>query len=107
MNIMLVSVTERTREIGIRMAVGAKARNILFQFLTEALALAVVGGILGVALGLGLALWIASVFHWPVLFRADVVILAVGFSGLVGIVFGLYPAWRASKLDPIQALRFE
>jgi putative ABC transport system permease protein len=107
MNIMLVSVTERTREIGIRMAVGAKARNILFQFLTEALALAVVGGILGVALGLGLALWLAHVFHWPVLFRPDVVVLAVGFSGLVGIGFGLYPAWRASKLDPIQALRFE
>ncbi len=107
MNIMLVSVTERTREIGIRMAVGAKARNILFQFLTEALALSVAGGVLGVAFGLGLALWIANAFHWPVLFRADVVILAVGFSGLVGVVFGLYPAWRASKLDPIQALRFE
>jgi putative ABC transport system permease protein len=107
MNIMLVSVTERTREIGVRMAVGAKARDILLQFLTEALALAVAGGAIGVALGLGVAWQLANAFGWPVLFRPEVVLIAVGFSGLVGVVFGLYPARRASRLDPIQALRFE
>ncbi len=107
MNIMLVSVTERTREIGVRMAVGAKPRNILAQFLVEALSLAVTGGIIGVALGLGAAWRLAASFGWPVLFRPDVILIAVGFSGLVGVVFGLYPAHKASQLDPIQALRFE
>jgi len=107
MNIMLVSVTERTREIGIRMAVGAKQRHILLQFLVEALALSVAGGIIGILLGLGAAWWLASSFGWPVLFRPDVIAIAVGFSGLVGIGFGLYPARKASLLDPIQALRFE
>jgi putative ABC transport system permease protein len=107
MNIMLVSVTERTREIGVRMAVGARARDILLQFLAEALALAVAGGAIGVALGLGVAWQLARSFGWPVLFRPEVVIVAVCFSGLVGVAFGLYPARRASRLDPIQALRFE
>jgi putative ABC transport system permease protein len=107
MNIMLVSVTERTREIGVRMAVGARGRDILLQFLTEALALAVVGGAIGVALGMGVAWQLARTFAWPVLFRPEVVIVAVAFSGLVGVGFGLYPARRASRLDPIQALRFE
>jgi putative ABC transport system permease protein len=107
MNIMLVSVTERTREIGIRMAVGAKARDIRLQFLAEALTLAVVGGLLGVGLGLGAAWRLAQSFGWPVLFRADIVAIAVGFSGLVGIGFGLWPAEKAARLDPIQALRFE
>jgi putative ABC transport system permease protein len=107
MNIMLVSVTERTREIGIRMAVGAKARDIRFQFLAEALALAIVGGLLGVALGLGAAWRLASSFGWPVLFRPDVIAIAVGFSGVVGVGFGLWPAEKAARLDPIQALRFE
>ena len=107
MNIMLVSVTERTREIGIRMAVGAKARDIRLQFLAEALTLAVVGGLLGVGLGLGAAWRLAESFGWPVLFRADIVAIAVGFSGLVGIGFGLWPAEKAARLDPIQALRFE
>jgi putative ABC transport system permease protein len=107
MNIMLVSVTERTREIGVRMAVGARARDVLAQFLAEALVLAVAGGVIGVAVGVGIAWRLAVAFGWPVLFRADVVLLAVGFSGLVGVVFGLYPARRASRLDPIQALRFE
>jgi putative ABC transport system permease protein len=107
MNIMLVSVTERTREIGVRMAVGARARDILLQFLAEALALSVAGGAIGVALGLGVAWQLARSFGWPILFRPEVVLVAVGFSGLVGVAFGLYPARRASRLDPIQALRFE
>jgi putative ABC transport system permease protein len=107
MNIMLVSVTERTREIGLRMAVGAKPRDIRLQFLVEALALAVTGGLIGVGLGLGAAWRLAQSFGWQVLYRPDVVFIAVGFSGLVGVGFGFYPAHRASRLDPIQALRFE
>jgi putative ABC transport system permease protein len=107
MNIMLVSVTERTREIGLRMAVGAKPRDIRLQFLVEALVLAVAGGLVGVMLGLGAARWLASSFGWQVLYRPDVVFIAVGFSGLVGVGFGFYPAHRASRLDPITALRFE
>ncbi len=107
MNIMLVSVTERTREIGVRMAVGAKAGDIQLQFLVEALALAVAGGLIGVMLGLAGAWRLAASFGWPVLFRPDVILIAVGFSGLVGVGFGLYPAHKASRLDPIQALRFE
>lgn len=107
MNIMLVSVTERTREIGLRMAVGAKPSDILLQFLVEALTLAVMGGLIGVALGLVGAWRLATSFGWEVLYRADVVLVAVVFSGLVGVVFGLYPAHKASQLDPIQALRFE
>ncbi|HXK10050.1 MAG TPA: ABC transporter permease [Vicinamibacteria bacterium] len=107
MNIMLVSVTERTREIGVRMSVGAKPQNILAQFLVEALTLAVAGGVLGLALGVGTALRLAAQFGWPTLIRADVAVTAVGFSALVGIVFGLYPARKASLLDPIDALRYE
>jgi putative ABC transport system permease protein len=107
MNIMLVSVTERTREIGIRMAVGATARDILLQFLAEALALAVLGGAVGVVLGVGTAWRLAASFGWPVLVRPDVIVVAVAFSGLVGVGFGLYPARKASLLDPIEALRFE
>jgi len=107
MNIMLVSVTERTREIGVRMAVGAKPQHILAQFLVEALTLSVAGGVLGLLLGVGTALRLAAQFGWPTLIRPDVVVLAVCFSGLVGIVFGLYPARKASLLDPIDALRYE
>jgi putative ABC transport system permease protein len=107
MNIMLVSVTERTREIGIRMAVGAEPHHILTQFLIEALSLSVAGGLIGVAAGVGTAAWLAKKFHWPVLIQPDVIIVSVGFSALVGIVFGLYPAQKASQLDPIDALRFE
>ncbi len=107
MNIMLVSVTERTREIGVRMALGAKPRNILSQFLVEALALSVLGGLIGVALGAGSAGLLASRFGWPMLVRTDVAVIAMVFSGMVGVVFGLYPARKASRLDPIQALRFE
>jgi putative ABC transport system permease protein len=107
MNIMLVSVTERTREIGVRMAVGARARDIQLQFLVEALALSVSGGLIGVATGLGIAGWLASAFGWSMLVRPDVILIAVGFSGLVGVGFGFYPALKASRLDPITALRFE
>jgi putative ABC transport system permease protein len=107
MNIMLVSVTERTREIGVRMALGAKPRHILSQFLVEALTLALFGGLIGVALGVGAAGRLAIQFGWPMKIRTDVTLIAVGFSAFVGVVFGLYPARKASKLDPIQALRFE
>jgi putative ABC transport system permease protein len=107
MNIMLVSVTERTREIGIRMAVGAEPHHILTQFLIEALSLSIAGGFIGVAFGVGTATWLAQRFHWPVLIQPDVIAVSVGFSGLVGIVFGIYPARKASQLDPIDALRFE
>jgi putative ABC transport system permease protein len=107
MNIMLVSVTERTREIGIRMAVGAKPKHILAQFLIEALSLSTAGVFIGVGLGVGVATWLAGKFHWPMLIQPDVITVSVGFSALVGIVFGLYPARKASQLDPIDALRFE
>ncbi|HTQ05567.1 MAG TPA: ABC transporter permease [Polyangiaceae bacterium] len=107
MNIMLVSVTERTREIGVRMALGAKPRHVLAQFLIEALVLSIAGGILGIGLGIGLAILLGRRFEWPVLFQPEVILVAAGFSGLVGIVFGLYPAKKASELDPIDALRHE
>ena len=107
MNIMLVSVTERTREIGLRMAVGATPFNILLQFLVEALTLATAGGIVGVLIGVFSAGQLASRFGWPMLIRPDIVVVSVGFSALVGVVFGLYPAQKASRLDPIDALRYE
>ncbi|MDP3909836.1 MAG: ABC transporter permease [Gemmatimonadales bacterium] len=107
MNIMLVSVSERTREIGLRMAVGAKPRNILTQFMTEALALSAMGGVVGVAIGLAVAERMASTFGWPLLVRPSVILVALGFSALVGVGFGLYPARKASLLDPIEALRYE
>jgi putative ABC transport system permease protein len=107
MNIMLISVTERTREIGIRMAIGATPGQVLMQFLTEALVLALVGGIVGVGLGLLVAQQLSVNFGWPLLIRMDIIFAATGFSGLVGVVFGLYPAIKASRLDPIAALRFE
>ena len=107
MNIMLVSVTERTREIGIRMAIGAKPMSILLQFLIEALVLSIAGGLVGVGLGVGVAGWLASRFKWPMAIQIDVIVISVAFSALVGIVFGLYPARKASQLDPIDALRYE
>ncbi len=107
MNIMLVSVTERTREIGLRMAIGAKPRSILLQFLVEALVLSLAGGMIGVALGVGAAGWLAGKFRWPMQIQLDVIAVSVIFSAVVGIVFGLYPAQKASRLDPIEALRYE
>ncbi len=107
MNIMLVSVTERTREIGIRLAVGAKRRDILMQFLIEAVTLSVGGGIIGVLAGLGASVIIARQMNWPTLTPPESVALAFLFSAAVGIFFGFYPARRASRLDPIEALRYE
>ncbi|MBI4815384.1 MAG: ABC transporter permease [Deltaproteobacteria bacterium] len=107
MNIMLVSVTERTREIGLRMAIGATPRNVLAQFLVEALTLSLAGGLAGVGLGVWLAGRLATEFGWPMLIRPDIVALALGFSAFVGVAFGSYPAWKASRLEPIEALRYE
>jgi putative ABC transport system permease protein len=107
MNIMLVSVTERTREIGIRMAVGARRRDILVQFLIEAMALSLVGGVVGIGLGAGGSKVISTVAEWPSLVSWHAVVLAFIFSGAVGIFFGLYPACKAGRLEPIQALRYE
>jgi putative ABC transport system permease protein len=107
MNIMLVSVTERTREIGIRMAVGAHGSDILLQFLTEAVSLSVVGGMLGIASGMGGSKLLADKMGWPTLTSPEWIVLAFFISSLVGIFFGFYPAWKASKLEPIDALRYE
>jgi putative ABC transport system permease protein len=107
MNILLVSVTERTREIGVRMAVGAKTRHILLQFLVEAMILSMAGGLLGIVLGIGSARAVAYFAHWPSLVSTTAVIGSFLFSGVVGIIFGYYPAYKASRLDPIEALRYE
>ncbi len=106
-NVMLVSVTERTREIGIRMAVGGRSRDILFQFLTEAVVLASVGGVIGLALGIGAAQWMAAKGDWPTLISPPVMLGTMLAAGVAGVVAGFYPALRASRLDPIEALRFE
>jgi putative ABC transport system permease protein len=107
MNIMLVSVTERTREIGIRMAVGAHGRDILRQFLTEALTLSCLGGILGIALGLGTSEILSRVAGWATAVSTTSIAMAFGFSAAIGIFFGYYPARKAASLDPIDALRYE
>jgi putative ABC transport system permease protein len=107
MNIMLVSVTERTREIGIRMAIGAKGRDILTQFLIEALALSIAGGAIGIALGVGASRFLAWKARWPIVLSPEAVALAFGFSAAIGVFFGFYPARKASLLDPIEALRYE
>ncbi len=107
MNIMLVSVTERTREIGLRLAVGARSKDILSQFLVEAITLSTIGGLLGILLG-GLGTWlVAELAEWPVQLSVVSIILAVGFSAVIGIFFGYYPARKASSMQPIQALRYE
>ncbi len=107
MNILLVSVTERTREIGIRMAVGAKRRHILLQFLVEAVVLSAMGGLIGVGLGVAGAKAASNLAGWPTIISGDILVIAFGFSALVGIFFGLYPANKASQLNPIEALRYE
>ena len=107
MNIMLVSVTERTREIGLRMAVGAKGIDILLQFLIEAVTLSLIGGIIGVILGLMGSIGIAEIGGWPAIIQIESVFLAFGFAATVGIFFGFYPAKKAAMLDPIEALRYE
>ena len=107
MNIMLVSVTERTREIGIRMAVGAKGRDILLQFLIESLVLSLIGGTMGIGIGILGTLILSNFTEWPILFSVRAILLAFLFSGSVGVFFGFYPARKASMLNPIEALRYE
>jgi putative ABC transport system permease protein len=107
MNIMLVSVTERTHEIGIRMAVGAKRQDILMQFLLEAMVLSTLGGLFGVVVGVVGSQLVSVIAKWPTIVSIEAILLAVAFSGAVGIFFGFYPARKAAHLDPIQALRYE
>jgi ABC-type lipoprotein export system ATPase subunit/ABC-type antimicrobial peptide transport system permease subunit len=107
MNIMLVSVTERTREIGLRMAVGARSHHILRQFLVEAVLLCLLGGAIGILLGRGASVLVRSMVHWPTAPSIPVIAIAVLVSAGVGVIFGFYPAWKASRLDPIEALRYE
>jgi len=107
MNIMLVSVTERTREIGLRMAAGARSRDILRQFLTEAVTLCLLGGTGGILLGRGVSYAVTTFLHWPTVSSLAAVFVAVAVSVSIGIIFGYYPAWKASRLDPIEALRYE
>ena len=107
MNIMLVSVTERTREIGLRMAVGAKGQDVLWQFLVEAIALCLVGGLVGVGTGIAVSQGLTEFLQWPTSVPADAIAISVGFAAVIGIVFGFYPAWKGAQLDPIESLRFE
>ena len=107
MNIMLVSVTERTREIGVRMAVGARGRDILMQFLIEAVTLSVVGGVIGIALGVGCSKWLQVAVGWPTFVSPNSIMLAFAVSAVIGVFFGFYPARKAAQLDPIDALRYE
>jgi putative ABC transport system permease protein len=107
MNIMLVSVTERTREIGLRMAVGARTRDILGQFLVEAVTLSLIGGLIGVAIGVATSYVIASVAGWRVVLSPESIALAVAFAFGIGVFFGFYPARKAARLNPVEALRFE
>ena len=107
MNIMLVSVTERTREIGLRLAVGARRRDIRRQFLTEATTLCILGGLIGIALGTAASWCVAWLANWPIFLGADAALFAVAFAAAVGISFGYYPARKAAQLEPVEALRAE
>ncbi len=107
MNIMLVSVTERTREIGLRMAVGAKGKDVLWQFLVEAIALSLVGGLIGVGVGFAVSGGLTEFLQWPATVPPDAVAISVGFAAVIGVLFGFYPAWKGAQLDPIESLRFE
>ena len=107
MNILLVSVTERTREIGIRMAIGAKRRHVLFQFLVESLVMTTIGGFAGIILGAVSARLLTLVVGWPAILSPFAAAIAFLFSAVVGILFGLYPANKASRLEPIEALKYE
>ncbi len=107
MNIMLVSVTERTREIGLRMAIGARGKDVLLQFLVEAVVISLFGGLIGIALGFGLSAAVQRFMQWPTDIPANAIAMAFGFSGATGVFFGFYPARKAARLDPIEALRFE
>jgi putative ABC transport system permease protein len=107
MNIMLVSVTERTREIGLRMAIGARGKDVLLQFLVEAVVISVFGGLVGIAVGFGCSAAVQRFAQWPTAIPANAIAMAFGFSGATGVFFGFYPARKAASLDPIEALRFE
>ena len=107
MNIMLVSVTERTREIGIRMAIGAKGRHVLIQFLFEAITISIVGGLIGVLLGIGSSKLVAAKAGWPIVVTVESILLAFGVAAFIGVFFGFLPARKAARLDPIEALRYE
>jgi putative ABC transport system permease protein len=107
MNIMLVSVTERTREIGLRMAIGARGKDVLLQFLVEAIVLSMIGGMIGIGMGFGLSAAVQRFMSWPADVSPDAIALAFGFAALTGVFFGFYPARKAASLDPIEALRFE
>jgi putative ABC transport system permease protein len=107
MNIMLVSVTERTKEIGIRKAIGARRSNILMQFITEAIVLCQFGGIFGIILGILVGNIVALLFEMPIVFPVDWAIIGFAITTFVGVVFGVYPAWKAANLDPIESLRYE
>jgi putative ABC transport system permease protein len=107
MNIMLVSVTERTREIGLRLAIGARGRDVLMQFLVEAVVISLLGGSIGIGLGYGLSRGMTQFLQWPTFVSVDAVAVSFGFAAGIGIFFGFYPARKASGLDPIEALRYE
>jgi putative ABC transport system permease protein len=107
MNIMLVSVTERTREIGLRMAIGARGRDVLLQFLVEAIVISLFGGLIGLGLGFGLSAGVRRFLEWPAVVPPDAIVTAFGFAAATGVFFGFYPARKAARLDPIEALRYE